>query len=123
MILRLTTSFTGLPNCRAAAAASGHCVHGNNLLPKPEPTNLVMTRTFSFGKPNICASTPCRLTTPCDDSYSVNVDPSQTAVVACNSMGLCVSAGVTWVWSILTGAAANAHFVGPQAMRAEDVLK
>src|SRR5262249_8511945 len=36
-----------------------------------------------------------KLTTPCDESYSVNVDPSQIAVVACNSMGLCVSAGVT----------------------------
>src|SRR5437667_2663340 len=27
------------------------------LPPKPEPTNFVMTRTFSFGKSNICAST------------------------------------------------------------------
>ena len=33
---------TGLPNCRAAAAASGQCVHGHSLLPKPEPTNLVI---------------------------------------------------------------------------------
>ncbi len=32
-----------------------------------------MTRTFSFGRPNICARTLLRLTTPCDDSYSVNV--------------------------------------------------
>ena len=48
---------TGLPTCRAAAAASGQCVHGNNLLPKPEPTNFVMTRTFSSGRPNICART------------------------------------------------------------------
>ena len=95
IILRLTTSLTGLPSCRAAAAASGQCVQGNSLPPKPEPTNFVMTRTFSFGKPNICASTLRRLTTPCDDSYSVNVDPSQIAVVACSSMGLCVSAGVT----------------------------
>ena len=47
-----------------------------------------MTRTFSFGKPNICARTPLRLTTPCDDSYSVNVGPSQIAVVACSSSGL-----------------------------------
>ena len=74
IILRLTTSFTGLPSCRAAAAASGQCVHGHSLPPKPEPTNFVMTRTFSFGKPNICASTPRRLTTPCDDSYSVSVE-------------------------------------------------
>jgi hypothetical protein len=36
-----------------------------------------------------------RLTTPCDDSYSVSIEPSQIAVVACSSIGLCVSAGVT----------------------------
>ena len=33
------------------------CVHGNSLPPKPEPRNFEMTRTFSFGRPNICAST------------------------------------------------------------------
>ena len=71
------------------------CVHGNSLLPKPEPTNFVITRTFSFGRPNICASTLRKLTTPCDDSYSVKVVPSQIAVVACSSSGLWVSAGVT----------------------------
>ena len=54
-----------------------------------------MTRTRSCGKPNICARMPWRLKTACDASYSVNVDPSQIAVVACSSMGLCVSAGVT----------------------------
>ena len=68
VILRLSTSLTGLPSCRAAATASGQCVHGQSLLPKPEPTNLVMTRTFSFGKPNICASTPRMLKIPCDSS-------------------------------------------------------
>ena len=34
-----------------------------------------MTRTFSFGRPNICARTLRWLTTPCVDSYSVNVGP------------------------------------------------
>src|SRR5215472_9051939 len=90
-----STNLTGLPSCRAAAAASGHSVHGHSLLPKPEPTNLVMTRTFSFGRSNICASTVRRLTTPCEDSYSVNIAPSHIAVVACGSSGLCVSDGVT----------------------------
>jgi hypothetical protein len=59
---------TGLSNCRAAATASAQCVHGHSLLPKPDPTNLVMTRTFSLGKPNICASKPRRLKIPCDSS-------------------------------------------------------
>ena len=32
-----------------------------------------MTRTFSFGNPNICASTLRMLTTPCVESYSVSI--------------------------------------------------
>src|SRR5262249_22750792 len=103
-------------SCRAAAAASGQCVHGHSLLPKPDPTNLLMTRTFSCGRPNICARTPRRLTTPCDDSYRVSVDPSQIAVVACSSSGLCVSVGVTYVWSSLTGADANAASASPRRL-------
>ena len=75
-----------------------------------------MTRTFSFGKPNICASTLRRLTTPCVESYSVSISPSQIAVVACSSSGLWVSAGVTYVSSSLTGAFANAPSGSPRSL-------
>ena len=94
IILRLSTSLTGLPSCRAAAAASAQCVHGNSLPPKPEPRYREITRTFSFGSPNICAMTLRAFTTPCVESYTVSDDgPSQIAVVACSSMGLWVSGG------------------------------
>ena len=91
----LTTSLTGRPSFRAAATASGVCVHGHSLPPNPDPRNLLMTRTFSTGKPNICASTLRQFTIPCVESYTVNIEPSQLAVVACSSSGLCVSVGVT----------------------------
>ena len=51
---------------------------------------------------------------PCDDSYSVRFEPSQIAVVTCGSSGLCVSAGVTYVWSSLVGALANAFSESPR---------
>ena len=57
--------FVYLPRRRRRQRAS---VHGQSLLPKPEPTNLVMTRTFSLGKRNICASTLRMLKTACNSS-------------------------------------------------------
>ena len=47
----------GLSKLPGGCDASGQWVHGHNLLPKPDPRNFVTTRTFSCGKPNICART------------------------------------------------------------------
>ena len=86
------TAFSGVFRGRDAVVSKLFGPLGQQLA---EPMNFETTRTFSFGSPNICASTLRRFTTPCDDSYRVSVSPSQTATVACGSRGLCVSAGVT----------------------------
>src|SRR5882762_2537044 len=95
IIRRLTTSFTGLPSCRAAAAASADWVQGHSLPPKPEPRNFVMTRTFFFATPSICASTLRWLTTPCEVSYKVDVDPSHNPIELHASVGLGEGSTVT----------------------------
>ncbi len=76
-----------------------------------------MTRTFSFGRPNICASTRPEV----DDALrrvverQMSIRPrSQSSRAA--RCGLCVSAGVTYVWSSLTGAAVNAASASPRSL-------
>ncbi len=54
---RLSTSLIGRPRTMAAPAASGDCVHGQSLPPKPEPMNRLTTRTRSRGSPNMSART------------------------------------------------------------------
>ncbi len=70
------TSLTGFPSCRAAATARAQCVQGQSLLPNPDPTNFVMTRTFSFGSPNICARTLLEV----EDALRLLVDGQHRAI-------------------------------------------
>jgi hypothetical protein len=86
--LRLSTSLTGRFVSRAARAATTLCGQQRRPLPKPPPTNGLMTRTASAGRPNTAASSSCVPITHCVLSQTVSLSPSQRAMVACGSIGL-----------------------------------
>ena len=65
---RGTTSCTGRPTSRAAAAAATACGQIQSLLPKPEPMNGDRTSTRSGGMPKTLAITLRAKTTPCEAS-------------------------------------------------------
>jgi hypothetical protein len=65
---RVSTSFTGRPDSRAAIAARISCDHAPPLLPKPPPVKCDTTRTLSRGMPNVCATVLRTLVIPCVDS-------------------------------------------------------
>src|ERR1700730_14116239 len=95
IMLRGTETFTGRPSFFDAMAAIQECGHGNNLQPKPEPIKREITCTDSRCRLSTSAATLRWFTTPCEVSYSVNLSLLQFAMVACISMGLCVSTGVS----------------------------
>ena len=53
---------------------------------------------------------------PWFESYSVSPPFSQTAIVACGSIGLLCSAGVVYVSSIVTSAVASAGSTSPSSV-------
>jgi hypothetical protein len=85
---RLSTSLTGRPVSRAASAATTVCGQQRSPLPKPPPTNGLMTRTASAGRSNTAASSSCVPITHWVLSHTVSLSPSQRAIVACGSIGL-----------------------------------
>ncbi len=75
-----------------------------------------ITRTSDSGIPKTAAMLLRRGKTPCDASYTVSRLPSHSATVACGSIGLWNSAGVTYRLSSFTGAAPNAVSKEPRVV-------
>jgi len=94
IICRVTASFTGAPTTRAARTASTTFGRALPLEPKPPPTCSARTRTSAGSTPNSVARSPATALVPWVESQTVRASPSQTAVLACGSMGLLNSAGV-----------------------------
>ncbi len=91
---RVTASFTGRPTWRAHIAARTTCGRGVPFDPNPPPTcgETTCTRSSSIAKTFAIARTTFQA--PWLESYSVSPSPSQTATVACGSIGLLCSVGV-----------------------------
>jgi hypothetical protein len=84
----VTATLTGRPTIRAAMTARMACGRARSLEPKPPPTCSATTRTRSGGRPNALATAWLTNVGACVDSCSVTPSPSQTAMVACGSIGL-----------------------------------
>ena len=90
------------------------CGQTRSAEPNAPPTNGDRTRTSSLRMPNASATWSCTLSTHCVLSWSVSRGPSQTATVACISIGLWYSAGWVYVASTFTSAAASAFSGSPR---------
>ena len=90
---RVSTSLTGRPDLRAAIAASDDVRPARSAVPKPPPTNGEITRTFSSGRPKLRDVAAARCLTPGSCRRGSVASPSQTAIVACGSIGLWCSRG------------------------------
>ena len=91
---RASEIFTGRLAFSAAMAASTTCDQVEPLQPKPPPTKGDTTRTRSSAMPSVFATVSFTPEMYCVLSYSVRLFRSHAAMVACGSMGLCVSIGV-----------------------------
>ena len=79
---------------RAASAASTTCDQAEPLQPKPPPTNGRDHVTFSGAMPKIFASVVLHAADVLGRVVQVSRSPSQSATVACGSIGLWCSIGV-----------------------------
>ena len=95
MRLRGTCTLTGRFTFFAPMAASSECGQGKSFPPKPDPWKGEITRMRSSGIPSISDITCWWFTTPWLVSYIVILSPSHTAMVACISIGLWVSTGIS----------------------------
>ena len=107
---------TGRPVCRAAITTSARWGRASTLEPNPPPTYGVITWTRSGGSPNSVARSPRTRCGPWLESYTVSPSSVQTAIVACGSIGLLCTAGVVYVSSTVTAAAASADSTSPSAV-------